>query len=175
MKPKAIITIALLIFVVISVAFIVLRELRPASTAPAAGPDGSPLRDAGAASTIEPSGLTFSGLDHAVIACYFHGGMRCKTCLAIEKNAEDALRAAYPDAFASGKVQWRTVNFDDPEHVHYKEEYDLYTSSLVLIDVHDGAERDWKLLERTWDLVWEEEAFDAYVENEMRPYLEHDA
>ena len=175
MKSKAIITIALLAFVGVSIAFVVIRELGSESARQESASDAAPIVDANGSPPESADGLTFAGLDHAVIACYFHGGLRCKTCLAIERNAEDALRAAYPDAFARREVRWRTVNFDAPEHQHYKDEYDLYTSSLVLIDVHDGAPRDWKLLEKTWDLVWEDDAFDAYVRNELRPYLEHDA
>jgi hypothetical protein len=175
MKPKLIITIALLIFVGVSVVCVVIRELRPTPDGSGAMPETTPIVDAGESSPAAPTGLSFAGIHHAVIACYFHRSVRCKTCLAIENNAEAALLAAYPDAFASGEVQWRTVNFDKPEDEHFIEEYDLYTSSLVLIDVHDGAPRDWKMLEKVWDLVWEREAFDAYVRDAVRPYLEHDA
>jgi thioredoxin 1 len=111
-------------------------------------------------------------IDHKVTAYYFHGDMRCITCLAIEDQARAAIEKAFSRQMEAGTLQWQPVNFDKPENSHFIEEYALSMSSLVLVHADNGEQKEWKILEDVWELVDLFESFDRYVEEETRVYLE---
>ncbi len=162
MKPKTAAAVLLLSFVGASLAFLVRDLIR--STAPPPPAAVSPAASPGEAvpSTVESR----------VIAYYFHGHRRCATCLAIESTAREALNEAFPEAFQSGKLEWRTVNVDEPANAHFSQDYELTSSSVVLVQTRDGQQRTWRRLDRVWDLVRDELKFKAYVEGEAAVLLE---
>ena len=61
---------------------------------------------------------------------------------------------------------------DEPWNQHFIQRYGLTTSSLVLADVLDGEDQDHALLHRTWDLVGDKQAFQAYVQGSIEMYLD---
>lgn len=174
MKSKNIVSAVLLFFVVVSVVYLVAGELRPGSE-PDSNTDGT-----GTPETLNTdSGATAGAPDEAspttqdtVIAYYFHSDVRCKTCLAIEEYAHEALTSAFSDELASGRLQWQVVNFDERQNEHFLRDYELVTSSLVLADMRGGEQKAWKTVEEVWDLVSDKPAFLAFVEAEARAYLE---
>ncbi|MHC4550768.1 MAG: nitrophenyl compound nitroreductase subunit ArsF family protein [Planctomycetota bacterium] len=144
------------LFVCVSLVYLVIDEATRA--APGAGEAATPA-DTGTAR-------------RQVMVYYFHGDRRCQTCNRIEAYAEEALRSAFPDAWASGALAWRTVNIDDAANEHFRERYGLFTSTLVLSRVVGGEERDWRDLDEVWHLVGDKTAFCAYVRRETRSMLE---
>jgi len=106
-----------------------------------------------------------------VVAYYFHGNRRCTTCNTIEARARETLSAAFPEAWRTGRLEWRTVNMDAPEGAAYRERYDLYSSTLLLSDVEGGEERRWLELDEVWLLVDDEAGFREYVVAQAREYL----
>jgi hypothetical protein len=103
-----------------------------------------------------------------VAAFYFHTNKRCTTCRNMEAWTAEALRAAFP----ADRVAWRTVNFEEPEHAHYADEFELITSSVVLVRYADGARGDWQVLDEAWDLVGDRAEFQAYVTRSARAFVE---
>jgi len=154
MKPKTIATVALLAFVAASIVYLVVKETRgaagPAPESPAAR--GSEGRE--------------------VIAYYFHGNMRCTTCLTIEGYSKEAIEAGFRQALDDGRLTWRVINIDEPGNEHFVDDFKLSTRSVVLVDVRDGKQVAWKNLEQVWGLVGEKDAFIAYIQDETRAYLE---
>lgn len=106
-----------------------------------------------------------------VVAYYFHGTIRCRTCLAIEAQAEQALRTGLPEPLARGELLWRPVNVEEKRHEHFWSDFKLEGSALVLARVREGEVKGWKVLERVWELVGEREAFLAYVRAETAAAL----
>jgi hypothetical protein len=150
MTARAGVTIALGLFAAASGAYVVVDELtRPEAAAPAAA---------------EPAG-------DRLVAYYFHGNRRCATCNTIEAYAREAVASAFPEELRSGRLVWRTVNFEEPANAHFRESYGLYSSTLVLSDVRGGRERAWVELEQVWLLVRDKPAFLAYVARETRALL----
>jgi thioredoxin 1 len=123
--------------------------------------------DVASGKTAEPAEI-----DHRVTAYYFHGDMRCITCLAIEDQARAAIEKAFSRQMEAGTLQWQPVNYDKPENRHFIEEYDLSMSSLVLVHADNGEQKEWKILENVWELVDLIESFDRYVEEETRAYVD---
>ena len=155
MKARSIITIVLLVFVVASVAYLVAHELR------SKGGDMSP-----------DTAVTGDETPHRVIAYYFHGDKRCRTCLAIEAYTREAIEEGFPRQLESGELELRILNVDEPEHEHFIEDYKLTTKSVILSDYRNGVEARWKNLNLVWEYVNDRETFLGYVRRETEGYLE---
>lgn len=101
-----------------------------------------------------------------VIAYYFHGTVRCETCLRIEKQAQDLIGSR-----SASQVVFRSVNYDEPEHAHFSKDYKLPCPSLVLVRQKNGKEQDWRLLGQTWVHVQIPPKLDQYIEEETTKFL----
>ncbi len=157
MKVKGIITAFFLLFVLVSVVYLIIDESTQQVNV---------VRNVGEEGGGAPQ--------HKVIAYYFHGNMRCQTCRKIEAYANEAVRIGFPEELKAGTLEWRVVNIDEPANKHFVEEYELITRSLVIVDFRDGRQTAWKNLERVWDLVGNKTAFLNYVQEETRLFLAGD-
>lgn len=155
MKPRAIITAVLLLFVAISVVALIVKQW---SDPPAA----SPGEDAAASEQWR---------DDRLIVYYFHGNMRCPTCNTLEAYSKEAVETYFTDELNSGRVEFRVVNYDETRNKHFLTDYDLSFQSLVLVEMKDGKEIGHKNLEKIWDLVGDKQAYFDYVRNEVDAYL----
>jgi hypothetical protein len=163
MKMKNVLTIGLLLFVAASIAVLVLKSLRQDAEPPIAGNSALYAADA-----IE-AGPVRDGL----VAYYFHGNTRCPTCESIESYAHEAVRTAFPQQFADGGLNWRVVNYEAPGNKHFATDYGIVAPSVVLVEMTDGSQTDWKNLDRVWELVMgEKDAFLEYVRTETQTMLE---
>jgi hypothetical protein len=111
----------------------------------------------------------FSKLE--VIVYYFHGNMRCHTCISIEKFAHEAVQEAFQIELEQGKMLWNVINLDKDENAHYFKDFKLVTSSLVLVKMNNGKQTEWKNLNQIWQLIDNEEEFKKYVQKEIRDYF----
>jgi hypothetical protein len=152
MQAKSIVTVVMLLFVGASVAILVRREMRE--------------------SAAEPAAVATEQLpDNALVVYYFHGQTRCPTCRTIENFSHDAVHASFAEELAQGKVVWRVVNYEQPENGHFATDFELLSSSIVLVRTADGKMMDWRNLERVWELVGNRDAFTEYIRNETRSML----
>ncbi len=103
---------------------------------------------------------------------YFHGTRRCKTCLAIESNAKNAIEKEFTGEMTRGVITWQAIDTDQQENKHFEKDFDLMSSSLILVKFKDGKQVEWKNLQKVWELVWDEPAFNEYILKEMKAYLE---
>ena len=111
-------------------------------------------------------------LDIEVVAYYFHGNLRCRTCRAIEAYSEEAIRGEFADELASGRLAWRVVNLEEPENKHFVKDFELVTKSLVLAEYQDGEVTRWENLKQVWQLVRDKEKFLDYVRRSTRKFLQ---
>ena len=107
-----------------------------------------------------------------VVAYYFHGDFRCRTCLAIERQAHETITADFADELSSGRLIWRALNIEQPGNEHFVEDFKLVTRSLVLVSYRDGAVVRWQNLDKVWQLVRDEELFSQYVRESTRAFLD---
>jgi hypothetical protein len=165
MKGKIIITALLLVFVAVSVVYLIVKErgTQPAFVDTAENP--SPVR------ASEKDALNNTADDRTVIVYYFHGNKRCNTCRTIEAYTEAAVNLGFPEELHSGRLVWKAVNVDDPENEHFVQDYKLTTRTVVLVDVDRGNQRRWTKLERVWQLVRDKEAFFEYITENTNAYL----
>lgn len=178
MSGKTLIRWTLLAFVVVSLGYLGVSEFRKTGAVnPAEAP---PIEintpPASLAKTVSASDEnTPVAPVHKVIAYYFHNTQRCKTCLKIERWSHEALKDRFGDRFATGELEWRLVNMEQPPNEHFVQDYGLVTSSLVFVDLLDGEQRNWINMEDVWSLVHtDEQEFKEYVVKQAGRYLESD-
>ena len=149
MNPKTL-TVALLMIAATAIAFA------------AEKPDAKPTPPA--ATATKASG-------GQVIAYYFHGTIRCETCLKIEKQARELIERRYKSELDAKRLVFQPVNYDEPDNAHFLQDYKLPCPSLVLVWRENGKDIKSKMLGQTWTLVETAPAFDQYVEKEVGIYL----
>lgn len=153
MKTKTIIAGMLILFIAVSVGYMLV----------AGGGSGT--------STSQPGGLDGRTMSHQVIAYYFHGTQRCKTCLQIEASAKETIELNFPDELKDGRLVWKSIDFDEPANEHYTTDYQLLSSSLILVEFRDGKQTRWRNMEQVWELVWEKELYANYVRDGVSQFL----
>ena len=65
----------------------------------------------------------------------------------------------------------KVINVDEKENSNFSKDYQLFTRSVVVSDIVNGKETQWKNLQKVWELVRNEEAFKEYIQNEIKAYL----
>jgi len=151
-KPKTILGIVLVAFAAAGVGVLVAKEVLKggetnAPTPPAAPGDG-------------------------IIVYYFYNNIRCPTCHKIEAYTQEAVQDGFAEAIREGRLRWSPVNTDEPENGHFKEDYELFTKSVVVAQIRGGRPARWKNLELIWDLVGDKDAFLQYIRDGVRPFVE---
>jgi hypothetical protein len=106
--------------------------------------------------------------DPGVLVYYFHATTRCATCRTIEAYAKETVTSRFAADLEARRLEWRTVNVDEPANRHFIRDYQLYTRSVVLVDGKDP--KRFKVLEQVWQLVQDKPAFQGYVERELRAF-----
>lgn len=106
-----------------------------------------------------------------VVAYYFHKTIRCEMCLAVEKQAREAIERRFPKELAAKRLVFKPLNYDEPENVHFLVDYKLQCPSLVLVRQQGGKDKKWKLLDKTWEHIVDPAKFNSYVESEVRKML----
>lgn len=115
---------------------------------------------------------TIQKKDHKIVVFYFHGTFRCFSCKRLEQLTTIAVEEGFSEGIKNGLVEMKLINVDKPENKHFIKDYRLYTKSVILSDCADGKEVRWKNLQRIWELFRNEKAFAAYIQKELRSYLE---
>ena len=106
-----------------------------------------------------------------VIAYYFHGTVRCETCLKIEQQAREVIERQFKPELDAQRLVFKSVNYDLPENAHFLLDYKLPCPSLVLVRQKDGNADQRTLLGDTWQLVEDPVKFNSYIETEVRKFL----
>ncbi len=152
MRGRTILTAGLLVFVAASLGYLGIDAARSRRNAtPAVAPD--------------PGG-------DRVIAYYFHGAQRCRTCLTIEAYADAAIQDGFADELTAGRLEWRVVDIDEPQNEHFVQDFGLTTRSVVLVEMRDGRPAEWKNLDKVWELVSYQQEFTLYIQAETRSFLD---
>lgn len=167
MKHKTVVTIALLLFVAVSIVALVSQQ----SNRKAPDASETAVNDSSAAAGDGRS--VDSGLpEDRLIVYYFHGNARCPTCLTLEAYSKEAVETGFPNELTGGRVEWQVVNFDEPWNEHFLTDFNIGFQSLVLVEIKDGRQVDYKNLEKIWDLVGNKPAYLKYVQDEITTVLE---
>lgn len=125
--------------------------------------EGPGVSEVAAMSQTQPEGR--------VTAYYFHRTVRCHSCLTIEEWSKQVIEDQFRAELAAGVLEYRAVNIDQPENQHFEKDYSLTAQSLVLVRAEDGGQREWKNLEKVWELLDDYGGFGEYVKREVSRFV----
>lgn len=106
-----------------------------------------------------------------VVAYYFHGNVRCASCRKLEAYAEEAIAQGFADELATGRLELRAVNTDQPENAHFVKDFELTAKSVVLVCYRGDEVVRFENLTRVWQLLRDKDAFLGYVRDSTREFL----
>jgi len=173
MKPKTIITILLLTFVLGSVVFFIAGESLQKEKTPATTTNKETVTDTEPSEILqrEKAPKNAPQSSRKVIAYYFHGKVRCRSCILIESYTKEAIYRDFGNELKTGRLEWRLVNVEEADNKHFIKDYKLYTKSVIIVDVQDNRQIRWKNLEKVWEILHEKDMFFNYIRDEIRAYL----
>ncbi len=64
---------------------------------------------------------------------YFHGSIRCETCVAVDENTHQYLKELFPKEMNSGKIIFQSINIDKNEMPDLIKKYEIYGQTLLFI------------------------------------------
>lgn len=158
MKARRLIQIALLLFVAVSVVYLVSQESRKSL---AATPQAS-------------KELAKDGAVRApkVVLYYFHGNFRCVSCRKLEAVSQQALTDGFAQEMKRGDLEWRVVNVETSSNEHFVADYKLFSKALVVVKLRGGKQTEYKNLTKAWELLQDDEALKKYVQSEVKASLQ---
>lgn len=101
---------------------------------------------------------------------YFHTDYRCATCTKLEKYSEETVEKYFANELKSGKIVWESINYEEEKNEHYIDKFNLYNKSLILMKYENGKLKEWKNLEKIWELVSNKSKYVDYVKKEIKKY-----
>ena len=119
--------------------------------------------------TLETVSLQLAGNN------YFHRTSRCHSCLTIEANIDDALKAHFADELDDGSLLWLPTNIDEPENAHFEEDFSLEFSSAVIFRLDGKKVVSWTNLKKVWDIFENKEEFLVYIQQAVGSALARDS
>ncbi len=108
---------------------------------------------------------------HQLIVYYFHGTQRCANCIKIEAYTKETVDSSFASQLKDSTIVWQLVNTDEDANKHFRQDYQLFTKSVVLSDLADGKQIRWKNLDKIWEYLGDKAAFQAYVRDAITGYL----
>lgn len=106
-----------------------------------------------------------------VVVYYFHGTYRCPSCTTIEQYTRETIQHEFAPDLQAGRLAFLAINVEEPENAHFIQDYKLFTKSVIVSQVSAGKEQHWQNLGKVWELLQNEQAFKAYVQQEVTAAL----
>lgn len=117
---------------------------------------------------LDPSG------EDQVLVVLFHFRARCEICLNMEHFTREFLNeynAGHPEIEA---VQFKLAVIDEERNINIAKQFNIYTSTLILIEFEQGREQQVEVLEKSWQLYKDEQAFREMLKDELSHFISRD-
>ncbi len=157
MRPKPVLRLILLLFLVVCLTTLAVKALR-------SGKPGAAAADAALGET-PPDG-------DRLIVYYAHGSVRCWSCSTLEEYAHEAVVSGFPRELAQRRLEWKVVDYEEPGNEHFADRFKLPGPSVVLVRYHNGQPAKWEVLQAAWELLRDKPAAVEYIRRQIRGYLE---
>ena len=107
---------------------------------------------------------------NATVVYYFHGTQRCMTCNKIEELARSAVEEGFAEELDAGRLRFESVNVDDAANEHFILDFQLTARTVVV-----AKGKDYQRLDKSWQLVHDEDAFRKYAQENIAAMLAKEA
>jgi hypothetical protein len=133
------------------------------------------LRKQGGIAAAAPGGQPSSGVSEsesdALFVYYFHSNTRCPTCRDIESQAHDAVHTDFVAELNSGRVVWKTLNYEQGANAELAKKFDIMSPIVILAKMQAGEIAQWKSLDEVWGLVGNKPAYAAFMRDQINKML----
>jgi hypothetical protein len=99
---------------------------------------------------------------------YFHPTARCESCINIENFTKELIETKYNKEL---KIKFIALNIEDTQNEHFRKDYDLKFSSVVLTKQKDNKEEKFKNLDSIWTYSSDKEGFFKYMDSEIKEFI----
>ena len=103
------------------------------------------------------------------IAYYFHPTARCEGCM----NMEAYLKEIIDTKYAKEGITFIGLNIEDTENEHFRKDFDLKYSSVILVKVEGDKNTKNKNLDSVWSYTENKQKFFEYSEKEINNFIKH--
>lgn len=105
--------------------------------------------------------------DEKYVAYYFHPTARCESC----KNLESYIKELIETKYTGQGFEFQAFNTDESENEHYKNDYELKYSSVILVKFGEGKQLNWLNLDSVWSFTDNKQKFFEYSEKEINKFI----
>lgn len=168
MTAKKILSYVLILFVIVSLGYIGVKEVRERAVSATSESDNDYR------SIEEKPGLyhlTSEYTGDVDVVCYFMTTQRCTNCVHIETYTKEAIDERFVENMNDRTLAWKMINVDEFPNRHFIKDFDLHTKSVVLVKIRDGKQVEWKNLDQVWANLSNKELFKKYVESELITFI----
>ena len=130
------------------------------------------MRASGGIAAAPGSTGTAPSISDGLVVYFFHGKTRCPTCRAIEAQTHDVVRSDFAKQLDSGKIAWKTLNYEDSRTAELAAKFEIQMSVIVLARMKDGQIEDWNRLDQVWGLVGDKPEFAKFMREAIRKMLD---
>jgi len=109
---------------------------------------------------------TDSGVSYTMY--YFHPTARCESCINIENFTKKIIETKYSKDPA---IKFIALNIEDSQNQHFRKDYDLKFSSVVLTKQSNNQEEKYKNLDSIWSYSDNKDGFLKYMDSEIKEFI----
>ncbi len=99
---------------------------------------------------------------------YFHPTARCESCINIENFTKELIDTKYS---SNPKIEFKALNIEDTQNQHFRKDYNLKFSSVIISKSKDNKEEKYKNLDSIWTYSSDKEGFFKYMDFEIKEFI----
>jgi hypothetical protein len=99
---------------------------------------------------------------------YFHPTARCESCINIENFTKELIEAKYK---SNPEIKFAALNIEDTQNEHFRKDYNLKFSSVVISKTKDGKEEKYENLDSIWSYSDNKDGFTKYMDSEIKEFI----
>jgi hypothetical protein len=99
---------------------------------------------------------------------YFHPTARCESCINIENFTKEIIETKYNKEPA---IKFVALNIEDSRNQHFRKDYDLKFSSIIITKQNSGREEKFKNLDSIWSYSDNKDGFFKYMDSEIKEFI----
>jgi hypothetical protein len=108
-----------------------------------------------------------------IVAYYFHRTERPKACVGTESSIREAIALGFPGHLKDGRLEWYSVNYEEPGNEHYATDYKIAAPCLVLVRMKLGTPVEWRSLPEVSELVGDQSKLVQLVQRNVQEFLDY--
>lgn len=109
---------------------------------------------------------TESGVSYMMY--YFHPTARCESCINIENFSKELIETKFNK---NPEIKFIALNIEDNQNQHFRKDYDLKFSSVIISKKVKEKEEKYKNLDSIWTYSSDKDGFFKYMDSEIKEFI----